>query len=71
MSKEHIWSDKQELWRRISTKLKESFTQKLENLLETGVKTEIENLAILYWAELIMSSMGLHEIPFLWVFGIP
>ena len=48
MSKEHIWSDKQEFLRRISTKLKESFTQKLENLLETGLKTEIKSLAILY-----------------------
>ena len=35
ISKEHIWSDKQGLLRRLSTKLKESFTQNLENLLET------------------------------------
>ena len=60
MSKEHIWSDKQELLRIISTKLNESFTQKSKNLFETGLITEIKNLAILYCAEFIVSSMGLH-----------
>ena len=34
-----------------------------ENLSETGFKTEIKNLAILYWTELIMSSIGLQSIP--------
>ena len=31
MSKEHTWSDEMELLQRVSTKLKESLTQNLEN----------------------------------------
>ena len=38
ISKEHIWSEEDGLLRRFSTKLNESFTQKLENFLETGLK---------------------------------
>ena len=46
--KEHIWSNEMKLWRKASTKLKESLTQNLENFLETRFKIEIRNLAKLY-----------------------
>ena len=51
MSKEHIWSDEMELLCKVSTKFKESLTRILENFSETGFKTEIKNLAKIYWAE--------------------
>ena len=71
ISKEHIWSEEDGLLRRFSTKLKESFTQKFENFLETGLKIGIKNFAILYWEEFIISNMGLNGRSFLCVFGSP
>ena len=64
ISKEHIWSDEQGLIRRLSTKLKESFTQHLKNMLEIRLKIGIKNFDILYCKEFIISNMDLHGKPF-------
>ena len=64
ISKEHIWSDEHGLIRRLSTKLKESFTQYLKNLLEIRLKIVIKNFAVLYCKEFIISNMDLHGRPF-------
>ena len=69
MSKEHILLGIKAFVLITSTKEKDSFMQKGEDLLETDSRILINSFEILYCTELLIYKTGLVGIPALWVLG--